>query len=381
MPNIQVKLRRGTTSQHAGFTGAEGEVTVDTDKDTVIVHDGTTAGGHELRRKDDTIAGSEIDNDAVDTAQIAADAVTSTEIAANAVTSSEIATDAVGTDQIAADAVTSSEISSTDTTFKVAATEVVVNEGGADVDFRVEGDNNINLINANGQNDIVGIGVEPDATDTFSGGTTYKAQIKDGAKIENDTGTAKLKLVSNKTGGGVASISLISTTPPATDEGNYSIFIGQALGRYNITNESTSKALVMDKTGSWLPGEDYNASTNPSQNLGDAGARWSTVYANTGTINTSDRNEKEQIQDLSEAELRVAKTIKGLVKKFKFKEGKRTHVGVIAQDVEAAFTAEGLNAREYGLFCSDTFKNEQGITITRLGIRYEELLAFVIAAL
>ncbi len=371
MPNIQVKLRRGTTAQHAGFTGAEGEVTVDTDKETVVVHDGSTAGGHELRRKDDTIAGSEIDNDAVDTAQIAADAVTSSEIAANAVTSSEIA----------ANAVTSSEISSTDTTFKVAATEVVVNEGGADVDFRVEGDNNINLINANGQNDIVGIGVEPDATDTFGGGTTYKAQIKDGAKIENDTGIAKLKLVSNKTGGGSASITLKSTTPPTTDEGHYSVFVGQALGRYNVTNESTSKAVVMDKTGSWLPGEDYNSSTNPNQNLGNAGARWSTVYANTGTINTSDRNEKEQIQDLSEAELRVAKTIKGLVKKFKFKEGKRTHVGVIAQDVEAAFTAEGLNAREYGLFCSDTFKNEQGITITRLGIRYEELLAFVIAAL
>ena len=76
MPNIQVKLRRGTTAQHAGFTGAEGEVTVDTDKDTVVVHDGSTAGGHELRKKSDTIAGSEIDNDAVDTAQIATGAVT-----------------------------------------------------------------------------------------------------------------------------------------------------------------------------------------------------------------------------------------------------------------------------------------------------------------
>jgi len=40
-----LKLRRGTTVQHSSFTGAEGEVTVDTDKDTVVVHDGTTAGG------------------------------------------------------------------------------------------------------------------------------------------------------------------------------------------------------------------------------------------------------------------------------------------------------------------------------------------------
>jgi len=70
MPNIEVKLRRGTTAQHSTFTGAEGEVTVDTDKDTVVVHDGTTAGGHELRRKDDTIATAEIDDNAVTATKI-----------------------------------------------------------------------------------------------------------------------------------------------------------------------------------------------------------------------------------------------------------------------------------------------------------------------
>ena len=43
-----LKLRRGTTSQHSSFTGAEGEVTVDTTKDTVVVHDGSTQGGHPL---------------------------------------------------------------------------------------------------------------------------------------------------------------------------------------------------------------------------------------------------------------------------------------------------------------------------------------------
>jgi len=43
-----LKLRRGTTTQHATFTGAEGEITVDTTKDTAVVHDGTTAGGFPL---------------------------------------------------------------------------------------------------------------------------------------------------------------------------------------------------------------------------------------------------------------------------------------------------------------------------------------------
>ena len=39
------KLRRGTTSQHSTFTGAAGEATIDTTKNTVVVHDGVTAGG------------------------------------------------------------------------------------------------------------------------------------------------------------------------------------------------------------------------------------------------------------------------------------------------------------------------------------------------
>jgi len=41
----QVLYRRGTTAEHALFTGANGEVTVDTVKHVVIVHDGVTAGG------------------------------------------------------------------------------------------------------------------------------------------------------------------------------------------------------------------------------------------------------------------------------------------------------------------------------------------------
>ena len=44
----QIQLRRGTTTQHATFTGAEGEVTMDTDKKTLVVHDGARAGGYPL---------------------------------------------------------------------------------------------------------------------------------------------------------------------------------------------------------------------------------------------------------------------------------------------------------------------------------------------
>lgn len=43
-----VQLRRGTTAQHSSFTGAVGECTVDTDKDVLVVHDGSVAGGYPL---------------------------------------------------------------------------------------------------------------------------------------------------------------------------------------------------------------------------------------------------------------------------------------------------------------------------------------------
>lgn len=47
MPTV-LQFRRGTTSQNNAFTGALGELSVDTDKDTIRVHDGSTAGGFEL---------------------------------------------------------------------------------------------------------------------------------------------------------------------------------------------------------------------------------------------------------------------------------------------------------------------------------------------
>jgi hypothetical protein len=44
----EVQFRRGTTTQHSSFTGALAEVTVDTDLDVVVVHDGVTAGGQQM---------------------------------------------------------------------------------------------------------------------------------------------------------------------------------------------------------------------------------------------------------------------------------------------------------------------------------------------
>jgi len=52
----RLQLRGGTTAQHSTFTGAIREVTVDTDKDTLVVHDGSTAGGFPLAKYSDVTA-------------------------------------------------------------------------------------------------------------------------------------------------------------------------------------------------------------------------------------------------------------------------------------------------------------------------------------
>lgn len=149
--------------------------------------------------------------------------------------------------------------------------------------------------------------------------------------------------------------------------------------------------------------------------LGKSGIRWRELFCANSTINTSDVNLKQDIEDLSEAEKNVAVALKGLVKKFRWKDSvaekgndARIHIGVIAQEVKAAFEAEGLVAEKYSLFCSDTTyvgevqvptvsdgdteimvtqkdysdTPKEGYTeVTRLSVRYSELLAFIISAL
>jgi hypothetical protein len=194
---------------------------------------------------------------------------------------------------------------------------------------------------------------------------------------------------------------------------------------YEPTLGTESTALILSSS-SLSPGIDS------TYNLGSASLKWNNVYAANGTIITSDKNQKQQIRSLSEKELAVAKRVKGLIKAFKFNDAvaekgaaARIHFGVIAQEVQDAFSAEGLNADEYGIFCKDTWYEYNGSEVEvdennkyiekymavngvqvecddegkfpdnavsveiehetvykeRLGIRYDELLAFVISAL
>jgi hypothetical protein len=132
-----------------------------------------------------------------------------------------------------------------------------------------------------------------------------------------------------------------------------------------------------------------NSVSDANVDLGYSSGRFKDIYATNGTIQTSDRNEKQDIEELSDAEQRVAVACKGLMRKFRWKSAveekgdeARIHFGIIAQDLQAAFEAEGLDAGRYAMFIHSTWTDEEtGEERSRMGVRYSELLAFIIAAI
>ena len=127
-----------------------------------------------------------------------------------------------------------------------------------------------------------------------------------------------------------------------------------------------------------------SATRDNAIDLGSSGGRFDDVFATNGTIQTSDENEKQDIAPMTTAELAVGKRLSTLFKTFRWKDKvtekadkARTHSGIIAQEVKAAFEAEGLDATKYALFCSDTWTNDDGKEQTRMGVRYPELLSFI----
>ena len=141
--------------------------------------------------------------------------------------------------------------------------------------------------------------------------------------------------------------------------------------------------------GAIIPSDGDGDAVDNHIDLGASGTRFDDIYATNGTIQTSDRNEKQDIAELSDAEQRVAVAAKGLMRKFRWissvqekGDEARIHFGIIAQDLQAAFEAEGLDAGRYAMFMSNTWTDEEtGEERTRLGVRYSELLAFIISAI
>ena len=169
----------------------------------------------------------------------------------------------------------------------------------------------------------------------------------------NNTGVDGSIIGLRKDGSAVGSIGTTSNA----------FFLSSSRNELNLGSRGATQA-YMDVIG----GVALSTSTSydGSSDLGRSNARFDDIYATNGTIQTSDFNEKQDIASLTATEMLVGKRISELFKTFRWKDSvaekgdnARTHTGVIAQDVQAAFTAEGLDAGDYSLFISDTWWETQ----------------------
>lgn len=234
-------------------------------------------------------------------------------------------------------------------------------------------------------------------------------------------------------------------SPGLKVRGQYAnILVGAYYGNATIRDTADTNQPGINFTASAVVPAGGTSSLNPSDNLldlGNATYRWDDIYATNTVIQTSDRNYKQDIEELSEAEKRVALVAKSLMRKYRWKDAvekkgddARIHYGIIAQDLKAAFENEGLDAHRYAMFTwnewwegdrvipaveaqeavyetqideegierqvcvseaikaheevsyPDVFYTEaeapaNAIRKERMGIRYNELLSFIIAAL
>jgi len=250
---------------------------------------------------------------------------------------------------------------------------VVVNETGNGAgDFRVESDTNTHMVFVDAGNNKVFVAKSSDNDNTaghtlHSTGLVVHTRASSHVAIFNRTSDDGAVLQVKKDG------SLVGSIGTRSSGGNLQIHTNQSGIDFGGDG-------YLPMRGSQIVDNDVD--------VGSGTFRYDDIFASNGTIQTSDRNEKQDIEALSEAEQRVAVAAKGLLRKFRWKssveekgDDARIHFGIIAQDLQDAFTAEGLDAARYAMFCSDTWTNEDGSEQTRLGVRYSELLAFIISAI
>ena len=156
-------------------------------------------------------------------------------------------------------------------------------------------------------------------------------------------------------------------------------------GEFFIAHTSTGIKFVGNNV---VPTNSAGATADNDKDIGSESVRFVDIHATNGTIQTSDQNEKQDTASLTSKELNVAKKLSALFKTFRWKDRvaekgdkARTHTGIIAQEVQSAFSAEGLDVSKYGLFTSGTYKDEDGKEQTRLSVRYAELFSFIFSSI
>lgn len=142
--------------------------------------------------------------------------------------------------------------------------------------------------------------------------------------------------------------------------------VGQNVGIYirNLAAGKVNTAIVMSQSSGYGL---YSSGVAPSYHRSDI-----LFGAGSGPVLLDDPRKVDAPRDLSQAEQAVAKQLKGLIKASRNKASGKMHVGIQAAAIQAAFKANGLDVEQYAIL----ERTPQG-----LGVRYDELLAFVLASI
>lgn len=127
------------------------------------------------------------------------------------------------------------------------------------------------------------------------------------------------------------------------------------------------------------------AGTDNAITCGGPSNRFSTVYAGTGTINTSDAREKTPVVSLTDPEIAAAKDLAKEIGSYQFLSAvaakgaeARHHIGMTVQRAIEVMTAHGLDPFRYGFICHDEWAaTETEPAGDRYSFRPDELLLFI----
>ena len=221
------------------------------------------------------------------------------------------------------------------------------------------------------------VGDISDTVDDWSyryGGTTYI----DGTKIMAGTVTAStlqggsVELL-NSSGGtaGMMYLRSASSASYAVGIDSYGAMSLEASGTLHLSGDG----VIIDLGDNYIGcGKTLRPAGDDAYDVGTSSWRWSTIYAATPTISTSDRSEKTDINYDISAYDAIFDALKPASFRYINGTSGRTHTGFISQDIEDALESCGLTSTQFATF----IKSPQDDGGYRYGLRYEELIALCV---
>lgn len=206
-------------------------------------------------------------------------------------------------------------------------------------------------------------------TSFSAGGGGYQKDTYGYIKVHSDDGTANCYVESDKLIGDIVEAKRVNGSTGSLELHGYSkvkmfVFNDEVYG------------VVFDYNSN----RDFHLRPNSNEDTdcGSASYKWRNLYCKNGTIQTSDRNEKMNISDMSE---QYANAIidDALPKTYMMlnNESGRTHAGMIAQDLEEQLSKNGMSSQDFAGFIKYQKEDESGNLTGQYGygIRYEEYIA------